>query len=306
MTRTRNEIEEIVINYGYTLIDEYMDKNWRKIIIHDDDGYKYDVQLGKIKHYVPRKFDISNPYTLSNISLWLQLNNKNFELSENNNYIGRRNKLEFYCLNCKNYFYDCWSNISKIGKCSICTSLSYKNKFLAKEWIKSKNHLTPLDVTEYSNERVYWKCSICNHEWWAVINDRSKGSGCPNCAQEQQESKIATECKQYFYDNYNAESEYKLLKNPKTNQWLKCDIYIPENIFIEIHGGQHYKKVGWDVSKAKRNNTDPEEEFKYRQHLDSIKKEYAEENGIYIEVDLRKIKTTEDAIVYIENIINNI
>lgn len=36
-----------------------------------------------------------------------------------------------------------------------------------------------------------------------------------------------------------------------------------------------------------------------------LKKQHAERNGIYIEVDLRKIKTVEDAICYIESIMNN-
>ena len=123
-------------------------------------------------------------------------------------------------------------------------------------------------------------------------------TSCSKCSQEQWESKIATECKQYFEENYNAIPEYRLLKNPKTNYWLRCDIYIPDNIFIEIHGGQHYKFTPY-YHKDK-------DKFEYCQHLDKIKKEYCEENGIYIEIDLRKIKTPEEAIFYIEQILTRV
>lgn len=54
---------------------------------------------------------------------------------------------------------------------------------LAKQWHPQKNgELTPFDVTKGSNKKVWWACSTCNYEWEAMINNRSKGRGCPACA----------------------------------------------------------------------------------------------------------------------------
>ena len=189
-------------------------------------------------------------------------------------------------------------------------SFGYLRPEFIEEWIESEHNKTPYEVTEFSSEYVYWKCLVCdygtNGEWFTKVADRSKGRGCLACANKQKESKIATECKKYFKENYNATLEYKLFKNPDTKFYLKCDIYIPNNIFIEINGGQHYKISGFHKMHAYKKNISVDDEFKYQKHLDNIKKEFCENNGIYIEVDLRKIKTTEDAIEYIENILRSL
>jgi len=40
----------------------------------------------------------------------------------------------------------------------------------------------PNQVTKSSGKRVWWKCSNCNYEWEANINNRIRTSGkCPNC-----------------------------------------------------------------------------------------------------------------------------
>lgn len=120
------------------------------------------------------------------------------------------------------------------------------------------------------------------------------------------ESYLASELKKYFKKNKNAQVEKKLFKNPETNQWLRCDIYIPENIFIEVHGSQHYKIGGWHRLQAEKNMTTAEHEYNNQKHRDNLKKIFCEERGKYIEIDLRKFKTPMDAINYIENILKTL
>ena len=92
----------------------------------------------------------------------------------------------------------------------------------------------------------------------------------------------------------------------RKSEILYLDFYIPlTKIAIEVHGEQHYKLGGIHRMSSKRSGTSPEEEFKYQKYKDKIKMEYAKRNGIYIEIDLRKIKTIEKAIEYIENILHN-
>ena len=50
---------------------------------------------------------------------------------------------------------------------------------IAEEWDYEKNNITPKQVTANSCKKVYWKCSVCNHNWNAVIGNRTRGSGCP-------------------------------------------------------------------------------------------------------------------------------
>lgn len=55
---------------------------------------------------------------------------------------------------------------------------------IAKEWDSEKN--TGINIHEFvigSKQKVWWKCSHCNHEWQASIKSRTKrSSGCPKCA----------------------------------------------------------------------------------------------------------------------------
>ena len=60
------------------------------------------------------------------------------------------------------------------------------NPLLAEEWHYEKNNgLSPADVTQNSNKRVWWECSE-GHEWEAQINNRNNGNGCPICRRLKQ------------------------------------------------------------------------------------------------------------------------
>lgn len=58
---------------------------------------------------------------------------------------------------------------------------------------------------------------------------------------------------------------------------------------------------GWHIKRSKKNNITPREEFEYQKKKDRMKRKFARKHGVYIEVDLRKIKTVEEAIQHIEN-----
>ncbi len=369
MTRTRIEIEELVNDLGYKLLDEYFGKGSnRRVIIQDIDGYRYDVDLDGLRSYRVRKINVCNPFSLYNISLWLKLNHKDFELCEGNTYFGNKNKLRFHHFKCGEDFYSNVDNIFSGHGCGVCTgmqvgkynNLQYIYPDIAQEW-SHKNKLMPHEVTSASPKLIWWICKDCGHEWKARIINRKNGTGCPKCARNRtidshrkdiqnvindfkklnitpdikeysnnhqsikskcdicghewktryayikqghgcpkcssalSESKTAKELKNYCTDKYSGIPEYKVFKNPKTGRWLPYDIYLPyQNIFIEINGKQHYD------SNSNTHFFQTDDDFENRKSLDRMKRKYARQNGVYIEIDLRKIKTTEKAIAYIE------
>lgn len=150
-------------------------------------------------------------------------------------------------------------------------------------------HLSILELLKErsKSKSTMYKC-LCNNCGSFCVVSGCNIRGCQKSCGCLTESYIATMCKKYFYENYKSISEYRIVKNPKTNYYLPFDIFIPDyNLFIEIQGQQHYVKVNWF------NDDDSFEELKNR---DKIKKEFAEINGKYVEIDLRKIKTSEEAI----------
>jgi len=71
---------------------------------------------------------------------------------------------------------------------SVCADncLQTNNPSLAAQWHPKKNgNLTAKDVTAHSNKKVWWVCNN-GHEWKALINSRSIGTGCPGCAGRNQ------------------------------------------------------------------------------------------------------------------------
>ena len=111
-------------------------------------------------------------------------------------------------------------------------SLLAINPELAKEWHSTKNgNLTPDMVTAGSQKRVWWQCSN-GHEWQAVINSRSSGSGCPYCAGK----KVLKDFNDLATINPQLASEWHPTKN---------DGLTPET--VTTNSG---KKVWWQCSKG--------------------------------------------------------
>jgi len=309
--RTRDEIEEIVNDLGYKLLDEYIKEGSGKryVVVEDKQGYKYDCYLPHLRDTSRHVnfVDVGNSPSLENIALWLKINKKDFKLYGDNCYTGATYNLCFYCLICTEIFFTNWNKVySRENKCPFCSgkqvgkynNLAYLRPDLVDEWNYEKNELKPEEVTYGSNRKVWWVCSKCEHEWESKVCNRTNGRKCPLCAKKLTESYIATELKIFCIEKYSAKDEYKICTNIDTNAFLPFDIYIPfgdnpnlNGYYIEIHGDQHYRFY----HRYHRTNNG----FENSKHRDKIKKSFAKENGTYIEIDLRKIKTVKDAINYI-------
>ncbi len=147
------------------------------------------------------------------------------------------------------------NNRNRIGKsrCKICyieeNNLAAKNPLLAKEWHPTKNAKTPSDVTYSKNEKAWWLCSICNHEWEALIGNRHKGRGCPECSKGTQtsfpEQVIVYYLKEAFPDTI---SRYKF-------QNYEIDAYIPSlKVGVEYDGEYFHKSLHSHKKDKKKND----------------------------------------------------
>lgn len=91
-------------------------------------------------------------------------------------------------------------------------SLATLKPDIAKEWHSIKNgNITPHDRMSSSNKKAWWFSSVCEHEWEATINNRTKenGTGCPYCARRPKLLKG-------FNDMWATNPEQaKLLNNPE-------------------------------------------------------------------------------------------
>jgi len=155
--------------------------------------------------------------------------------------------------------------------------LMYKYPQSIKEWHPTLNNgKTPYDFTPDANIKVWWKCSNCNYEWNATINNKFKHNvGCKKCKTKSKgELKILNWLKVKNIQ-YEIQKKFDDCKSPITNWKLIYDFYIPsKNILIEFDGAQHFKIGNFNGHKM----TMPE--LEYIKYKDKIKTDYANSKNI--------------------------
>lgn len=167
--------------------------------------------------------------------------------------------------------------------------------------------LTVLYFEGYKKRRSYFSCICSCGNKISVKGNSLKTGNTTSCGCNKKESKIVKELKKYLGNKYSIEKEYNLFKNPKTNLWIRCDIYIKElNTYIEVNGHQHYVLNNWHKKQAEKNNTTPENEFKKQKQRDAKVRRFCRKNGNYIEIDIRKLYSISLAIEYLEKEIKNV
>jgi hypothetical protein len=223
-------------------------------------------------------------------------------------YINRKEKIdiEFACGHTVPMSYECFKRGQRCNCDAVERAIATSNE-------KTKNKvLSAIDsvgfkFVSFSNGTSIWHSDftyICDkgHEVTQCVSAFMHNKYCKICSNDFTESSIATLTKNYCVEKFGKDDaivEYKVMKNPKTNMWLKNDIYIKSlKLTIEVNGLQHYQ---WK-NKYHRSI----EEFSDQQYRDNLKKEYALSNGYYLEIDLTKIKSKEESINLLENCINSI
>ena len=134
---------------------------------------------------------------------------------------------------------------SKIGNrangrnCPVCEGkkvvlsncLATINPELAREWHPTMNgDLTPYDVTDGSNKKVWWKCGKGeDHEWLKNVVNRSNGIGCPICSGHKvvRSNCLATinpELAREWHPTKNGKlTPFEITYKSGKKVWWKCD-----------------------------------------------------------------------------------
>ena len=117
---------------------------------------------------------------------------KNCELSPFDVSAGSGTKVWWKCPHGDDHEWHLSPNQRSRGEaCPICsgrkvvlsTCLGILEPELAKEWHPTKNNVTPFDVSPGTHKKAWWQCPKGDdHEWQAIIKDRTNNIGCPICS----------------------------------------------------------------------------------------------------------------------------
>ncbi len=288
--RSKDEVKNIVENIGYIFLDEYMDeRKYRRVLISDSIGYKYDINLYSLmKNESPGFVGSFNPFSLDNISLWLKINCKDFDIISDS-YVNNSEKLLFKCLNdnCLEFFDATWGEIYKGAGCPFCSgrrvgehnNLEYLRPDICSEWNYIKNKVLPKEYVEKSGKKVWWICSDCGFEWLEKIIARTAdNSRCPRCKRTKGEKSITKTLTELGFVSGDNLFFQKTFSDCREKYPLRFDFYIVDyNLCIEYHGEQHYKPVRFSYSISEKQSF---ENLKNQKARDKTKEKYCRDNDI--------------------------
>lgn len=246
MSRKRLTLEEVKkrleeINPNIEILSEnYYDAHTKLQCSCKIDGYKWDAIWNSLQRGrgCPKCAGVL-PNTIEEIKNKMKLINPNIEILSNE-YIKNSIKLHCKCLIDGYEWYVKWDNLRNGQGCPTCGKKSQVEKQrLTIEEIKLRLYEINPNIKILSNEytnnetKLYCKCSIDNHEWYAKWQNLSQGIGCPKCgrisATEKQMFSLEEIKEKLKVINPNIKilsDEYK-----GTNRKLTCECLIDGNIW---------------------------------------------------------------------------
>lgn len=121
---------------------------------------------------------------------------------------------------------------------------------VAKEWHSTKNGtLQPIEFLAGSDQKVWWQCPICGHEWEARIYLRTKnrghGTGCPHCSNQTSFNEQAC----FYYIQQMCPDAV----NRQKVDGKEADVLIPSiHTAFEYDGWLHNEtRINADIQKAR-------------------------------------------------------
>lgn len=156
----------------------------------DGSGYQYFISVASLsKNIHARKFSKSNPYSIHNLKLWLELNNSPYTLLSEE-YLGNNsnNKLKLSCP-LHGEFRMSWANLSQGYTCQTCVG---RKHYCLEEVITELKEIAP-NIEILSKEyisidsKLICQCTIqgCDNIWKVTWNKLKLGRNCPKCARRK-------------------------------------------------------------------------------------------------------------------------
>jgi hypothetical protein len=124
--------------------------------------------------------------------------------------------------------------------CNFCFDKSFASSIKSFKW-SNKNKLTPREFTFSSNNKAFFNCEECNHEFeTAIANISTRNVNCPLCA-----NKTEKKLHKWLTDRYKIlyQVGYDWCINSETNKKFKFDFECEDFIIIELDGRQHREQI---------------------------------------------------------------
>ena len=110
-------------------------------------------------------------------------------------------------------------------ECNMCYDNSFASHILINSTWSKKNNLSPREVTKASNEKYYFNCTICNHEYDRQVSNALKNESCSYCAHKLLCSDL--ECEMCYNNSFASHQKSKLWS--QSNKGKPRDYFMNSN-----------------------------------------------------------------------------
>lgn len=185
---------KMFLDFGYVLDEEEYVNLQKRMLCHDNEGYRYVLSISSVKtNRKPRRFDVSNPYTIENIQRLLNITTDGTKICETE-YRGNKAKMRFKC-SCGNEYYTTLNEVVTYGKryCEHCMrSRQFEGKIdyttLTKEECDKRGYSLLTENITKARQKIEYVClkhrdKGIQHTNYDVLVKR--GCGCKYCGSEQ-------------------------------------------------------------------------------------------------------------------------
>ena len=264
-------IEELkIVHPEITVIGEYINSR-TKIEVKHNCGYKWSSIPSNLLKVTscPKCFGTIKKTTEQFIK---EIKIVNPEITVIGKYINSQTKIEIQ----HSCGYKWEARPSDLLKGTSCPKCFGRFKKSTEQFIEELKIVNP-EITvigEYINSKTKIKIQhTCGYQWKVTPNGLLRGTSCPRCNESKGEKFLSKVLKS---NNIPFTPQFNLVKNPKTNYWLRSDFAIlnKENkpiLILEYDGEQHFKPV--EIFGG-------EKSLKSTQYRDSVKDKYCKENNI--------------------------
>ena len=186
----------------------------------------------KSKFWHPTKNDNIKPRDLvkgSQTFCWFKCDDCNHDFETRLDYVHRGGWCPYCCYPCR--------KLCNKNNCKHCFDNSFASNEKSKFWHPTKNTKTPRDILKGSNQKYWFKCCNCKHDFETTLYQVKQGGWCPYCCYPCKKICKDKNCKHCFENSFASHEKSKfwhttkngniksrdMIKGGEIPCWFKCE-----------------------------------------------------------------------------------
>ncbi|AMQ10582.1 restriction endonuclease [Brazilian marseillevirus] len=173
-------------------------------------------------------------------------------------------KLSFACPMCDHVFEMRVYDVAKMRWCPFCTNqklcasseceMCFKKSFASHpkaECWSYKNKRSAREIFLYSDNKVWFDCDVCIHDFEAAVKSASKGSFCPYCPKPPKKLCASSECEMCFKKSFASHEKAKCWSDKNEKTARESFLYSNKKVWFDCEKKHEFQDTVCHVSSGR-------------------------------------------------------